>query len=152
MTLIPCASTAACNLSASLNKSSTLSSNHITYSTARNKTPLFPFPLVLPLAPFGLAPAPPRPLPFELAFPDEREVAAGWGASMVVNWLYPSRMVLRRLCSERICLTRFSGVVRTGFVGRLPDDKFPPLLLAFISIEEPPMRIGCCPSSERFMC
>lgn len=122
-------------------RSSTLSSSHLTYSTALNNTPLFPFPLVLPLAPFGRAPLD----DFEGA---GRATAEGWGASIVVSVVYPSRMVFRRRCSERICLTRFSGVVNTGFWGRPPARFPPPPLMAPLLLEdEPPMRMGTLPSS-----
>lgn len=81
------------------------SSNQRQYSTARNSTPLFPllwpFPL-LPL-PFGL----PR-----VGIPRPGAVPAG--ARRAMSCAYPSRMALRRFCSDMMWFSRFCGVERRG--------------------------------------
>ena len=81
------------------------SSSQRQYSTARNNTPLFPL-----LCPFPLL-----PLPFGLprvGIP--RPGAEPAGARSAMSCAYPSRMALRRFCSDMMWFNLFCGVERRG--------------------------------------
>lgn len=94
---------------ASMRRTSSLSaslpsSSQWMYSTARSNTPLFPFP--------GL-PFPRPPLPLgrpRVGIPVPGGAPAG--ARRVVSCAYPSRMALRRFCSDMMWFMRFCGLDR----------------------------------------
>lgn len=79
-------------LSTSFLNASVFSSKNLTYSTARNNTPLLPF------VPVFAAP----PLPFGRPRVGISIAGAPSGASNAMSCAYPSRIVFRRFCSDMI--------------------------------------------------
>lgn len=104
-------------LPTSLSNSPTPSSNHLTYSTALNSTPLFPLVRPLPLAPLPFG----RPL-VGIPLPG----GAPAGANNVVSAAYPSRIAFRLFCSDNIWFNLFCGDESRAFFSFAAADSSSP--------------------------